>query len=81
MRKLMSRYLILVTLIGCIGFFSTMDFGVSAIPPCPQYCHKTCRSELQTCVAGCPDYGSCVEKCVDTFNACIAYCDWVCGPE
>jgi hypothetical protein len=79
MKKLLSRYLFLFILLGCL--VSVTNFQVSADPPCPESCHKTCRAQLQACVAGCPDYGTCVDKCVDTYNACIAYCDWVCGPE
>jgi hypothetical protein len=82
MKKIISRYLVLVALFAGLGFVSATDFRVSALDPyCPENCHKTCRAQLQACVAGCPDYGTCVDKCVSSFDACIAYCDWVCGPE
>ena len=82
MKKLMLRWLVLVALLACLGFASATDFRANAQdPPCPESCHKTCRAELQACIVPCPDYGPCVEKCVSEFDACIAYCDWVCGPE
>ena len=78
MRKLMSRYLVLAMLIGCLGLISAVEF--KADPPCPENCHTTCKSQFEACVAACPDDGPCVTACKSAFDACWAYCNWVCGP-
>jgi hypothetical protein len=80
MRKLLSRYLVLVTLFVCLGFVSAADVRVMADPPCPENCHTNCKSQFDACVAACPDDGPCVTKCKSKFDACWAYCNWVCGP-
>lgn len=81
MKKIMSRYLILAVLLGCLGFISTANFRVRANPPCPLNCHNNCRADYDICFAGCCGDPNCEEGCAKTRNQCLAYCDWVCGPE
>jgi len=80
MKKLMSRYLVLVTLAVCLGLFSAVEFR--ADPYCPEGCHDNCRASFAMCEYQCNfDEGCIRENCNKPFNQCIAYCNWVCGPE
>jgi hypothetical protein len=77
----MYRYLVLVTLIGCLGIVSAVDFRAGQIPPCPEFCHDNCRTALAECIHECNEDEDCIHKCGTPFNNCINYCNWVCGPE
>jgi len=81
MKKLLSRWLVLVALLACLGLVSATDFRANAQdPPCPENCHTNCKSQFEACVAACPDDGPCITACKSQFDACWAYCNWVCGP-
>lgn len=81
MKKIMSRGLVLVGLLTCLGLVSAIDFRTNAQnPPCPINCHNDCRAVYDDCVHECNDE-DCVGQCQKNLNRCLAYCDWVCGPE
>jgi hypothetical protein len=80
MKKLMSRFSVLAVLLGCLGLITVLDFRVNADPYCPEFCHQNCHAAYYECVLGCDDE-DCVRKCDSQHNACIGYCNWVCGPE
>lgn len=80
MRKLLSRFLVLAFLLGCLGSVSALNSQARAVPPCPENCRTDCKDAFLLCVAGCSD-DPCITACKDGLIACFAYCDWVCGPE
>ena len=83
MKKLMSRWLVLVTLLVCLGVVSAVDSRTIARDPyCPENCHAHCRKEYNQCSEVCEFDPDCIrERCKPDFVACMDYCDWVCGPE
>jgi hypothetical protein len=81
MKKLLSRYFVLVFLLGCLGLITAADLRAGANPPCPLGCHNNCRAELYDCLQECDGQRGCEPKCLNELHACIDYCDWVCGPE
>jgi hypothetical protein len=80
MKKLLSRFLVLAVLLGCLGSVSVLNSQARVIPPCPENCRTDCKDAYLACVAGCTD-DPCITDCKDGLIACYAYCDWVCGPE
>jgi len=82
MKKIMSRCLVLFALLTCLGLVSATDFRGAQNPPCPLGCHDNCRSDYDDCRHECGFDLECVHKrCKPALDSCLAYCDWVCGPE
>jgi hypothetical protein len=82
MKNIIKKCMILGTLLGCLGFVGYGNFGmVRANPPCPENCHLNCQNAYIVCKEGCGADNKCVRLCQNDLNTCIAYCDWVCGPQ
>ena len=77
MRRLLPRFLILITLVVCLSYVSS----VRADPPCPLNCYANCHALVDDCNHECQGQPGCEDKCKEKHAPCFAYCLWVCGPE
>lgn len=80
MRKIISRFVMLGVLLGCLGLATFGNFNKAKVdPPCPENCYGICAKEFDACKVSCGTNNRCVQECIGELNACNAYCDWVCS--
>jgi hypothetical protein len=78
MKKLLSRFLVLTALFGCLSVALFTSVLANTTLYCPPNCYTDCKSAFETCVAQCPNDGPCVTACKSGLDTCFAYCDSVC---